>query len=212
MSAEMIWRALRLLPRSKSLSKLELVLSASAHVYTGTLYAFSALVRQASASIPMLPFEHVAIIDLARPDIHIAGTKDAFELTLTGSASHVGAPRWLSVCPPRITSLRMSRVLVDIDLMQGLYHLISDLREIHLDDCLVDLEGRFKKVLTWSFLWQTAQQNGRLRLVDVRSCGYRRFPSESYDEHALLVQQKQDADAFKKLEESIRARVAEVAA
>jgi hypothetical protein len=137
----------------------------------------------------------------------LAGTEDWFALRLSGAFAYTTAPRWLSVCTPLITALHMARVMVDGDLMQGLQQVVAGLRDVRLRDCVVDLEGKFRRTPTWGVLWDTASRSGRLRSVDVRGCGYHHFPCPSYDEHALLVQHKQDAEALEQLQEHIRGRV-----
>jgi hypothetical protein len=171
------------------LQRLEVALSGESIAHVGAVYAFSALVHQISTHIPILPFEEFAIIDSSRPDLQMTGTKTLLHLHLAPtnvSSPFIAVPRWILYCPPQITSLQMSRVVVDVDVMRGLYHTIPVLQYMSFRDSVIDLKVKSKRALTWGFLWHTAKQNGcHLRLIDVSFCAYLGSPDGP---HAPAVQ------------------------
>jgi hypothetical protein len=163
------------------LQRLEVVFSPCSDVQIGAVYAFSAFVHQISTHTPLLPFEDFVVIDSTRPDLQMFGTKTSFHLRLTpmdlSCACIAAVPRWILYCPPHLTSFHMSRIVVDVDVMRGMYHIIPALKDIHLRDCVIDLQVQSKRPLTWGFLWHTAKQNGcQLRSVSSICCTYLGYP------------------------------------
>jgi hypothetical protein len=194
------------------MKRLEVVLTAPSNAHVGAFYAFSAVVSQLSACLPYLPSDELEVMDLSRPDLRISGTKSSFKLSLASklkAASCVSMPNWVFYCIPHITHLSLSRVIVDANLMRGLYHIIPSLHEMVFADCAINHELNMKPNLTWAFLWDTAKNNAQwLHTVDVTSCGYfgrNLEPREAAVQREALL--KTDGEGLDALEENVRSRV-----
>jgi hypothetical protein len=194
------------------MKRLEVVLTAPSNAHVGAFYAFSAVVSQLSACLPYLPSDELEVMDLSRLDLRITGTKSSFKLSLASkleAAPYVSMPNWVFYCIPHITHLSLSRVIVDANLMRGLYHIIPSLHEIILSDCAINHELNMKPNLTWTFLWDTAKNNAKwLHTIDVTSCGYLGHTLE-LSEAAVQREEllKADGEFLAALKENARSRV-----
>jgi hypothetical protein len=177
---------------------------ASPNAHIGALYAFSALVAQVSICRALLPFGNIAILDLSRPDIQLSGAHSSFQLRLApgpvASTAYVTLPKWISLCPPQLTSLHLSQAVIDAACIRGLYHNIPGLKEISLHGCAINLAVESSPPCAWHSLWNTAKEVGHcLRTVDIGACTY--LGSATVQLDALL---EADAQSLENLKHHLR--------
>jgi hypothetical protein len=167
---------LRELKSHVALHEVELVLEPSSMFADAAdaQLAFCGIVRQALNNRPFASFRALCH-ECCFPDLRLLSSESFTTLSFSPSVLHyISFPQWVEFNTRFLTSISLSRCVIDAKSLQTLDAVGMSALSIALDHVLLDFTSRYRgKPLTWMIIWSNgANRWTSLVALEVQGCGY----------------------------------------